>query len=233
MALSKRLECILQEISCVTLADIGSDHGLIPVSALEEGRCQKAIATDISASSEKNVLQLAGARGVLDRIEFRRGDGLAPLSLGEAQVIVITGMGGLLIESIVKNHLDLALKSRLVLSPQRDQPILRKSLGEMGFAIKKERLVFEGEKPYNIFVCEADKEKEYTELELLFGRRLLEEKNPELLRLLETKLNKDKLLLQRLKASGKDDRSRNRIGEVESSIAQEEGAIRWLSKPNG
>jgi tRNA (adenine22-N1)-methyltransferase len=233
MVLSKRLERMLEEISCSTLADVGSDHGILPVSALLEGRCKKAIATDISPSSKEKVMQLASAMGVCGSIEFRLGDGLAPIHPGEAQVTVVSGMGGLLIESMLRKSMAAALASKLILSPQRDQPHLRRSLHALGFVIKREFLVFERNKPYNIFVCEKGQEEEYTELECMFGRRLLEEKSPELSSLFKASLEKDKRILHRLKTHGEASQAKAKALEVERSVAMEEEALRWLSKLNG
>ena len=49
MELSKRLNFIINNIDNTTvLADIGTDHGYIPLYATQNGLCSKAIAIDIN-----------------------------------------------------------------------------------------------------------------------------------------------------------------------------------------
>ena len=96
LELGPRLRAIaeLVPLGCRTLADIGTDHGYIPVSLLLEGRLDRAIAADIGAPPLDHARRTAGLYGVSERIDFRLGDGLAVVEPGEAEVIVIAGMGG-------------------------------------------------------------------------------------------------------------------------------------------
>ena len=87
----KRLAAILSHVRGSALADIGCDHGLIAVSALEQGLVERVIATDISASSLAKARALAAQRNAA-AIEFRVGDGMRVLADGEADVVVIAGM---------------------------------------------------------------------------------------------------------------------------------------------
>lgn len=143
LELGPRLRAIaeLVPLCCRTLADIGTDHGYIPVSLLLEGRLDRAIAADIGAPPLDHARRTAGLYGVSERIDFRLGDGLAVVEPGEAEVIVIAGMGGDTIAGI----LAAAPWSRdgplLLLQPMSRAHELRRWLPERGYAVRAETLV--------------------------------------------------------------------------------------------
>ena len=147
--LSDRLQVIADQVTpggCT--ADIGTDHGYIPIYLISEGIADKVIMTDVSPGSldkaKYNVRErLPDANG----IEARLGDGLDPLAAGECGTVVIAGMGGLLIRDI----LDWDLKktktfSNFVLQPRTKAGALRKWLLQNGFEIEKDLLAREGKR---------------------------------------------------------------------------------------
>lgn len=127
--------------TCRCLADIGTDHGYIPVELLHTGRCRQAIAADIGAAPLERARRTARLYGLEERISFRLGDGLSVLSPGEADVIVIAGMGGDNITEI----LSAAPWSRdgplLLLQPMSRAEVLRQWLWERGCRLRREHLV--------------------------------------------------------------------------------------------
>ncbi len=143
LELSPRLGAIagLVPEGCGCLADIGTDHGYVPVSLLLEGRIRRAVAADIGAPPLEHARRTAARYGVTDQIDFRLGDGLSVLRPGEAEVIVIAGMGG----DAVVDILSAAPWSRagplLLLQPMSKAEVLRAFLPEGGFAVLAERLV--------------------------------------------------------------------------------------------
>ena len=143
LELGPRLRAIaeLVPLCCRTLADIGTDHGYIPVSLLLEGRLDRAIAADIGAPPLDHARRTASLYGVSERMDFRLGDGLAVVEPGEAEVIVIAGMGGDTITEI----LDAAPWSRdgplLLLQSMSRTDVLRRWLPANGYAVCQEKLV--------------------------------------------------------------------------------------------
>ena len=143
LELGPRLRAIaeLVPLGCRTLADIGTDHGYIPVSLLLEERLDRAIAADIGAPPLDHARRTAGLYGVSERMDFRLGDGLAVVEPGEAEVIVIAGMGGDTITEI----LDAAPWSRdgplLLLQSMSRTDVLRRWLPANGYAVCREKLV--------------------------------------------------------------------------------------------
>ena len=148
----ERLEKILSLSDPVdTMADIGTDHGFVPYTFLKEKKAKFAIATDISAPSLEKAKALCNSWGS-QKIQCRLGDGLAPLNPGECQAIVIAGMGGNLIYTILQEGLEIAKSCQyLILQPMQAVDFLRENLQGLGFYIEKEDMAYERGKYYHIF----------------------------------------------------------------------------------
>ena len=137
------------------VADIGTDHGFVPIDLLIENIVPFAILTDINDGPLKK------AKGNLDRIcilpefyELRKGDGLEPLQNGEVSSVIIAGMGGETIVDILS--WDIAKSKsykRLILQPRKRSWQLREWLYNNGFTIIAEKLVLEDGKLCEIVVC--------------------------------------------------------------------------------
>lgn len=147
--LSDRLQIIADRIQpSRTMADIGTDHGLLPVYLAENGICSSVIMADISEPSLDKARQNAmkcdpEIRSIMD---FRAGDGLSILDAREVDAVVIAGMGGKLIRDIMAADMEITLSvSRFVLQPRIGQGYLRKWLFDNGFDVICEDLVVEGD----------------------------------------------------------------------------------------
>lgn len=155
---------------CTAVADIGTDHGYLPIYLVNKGICERAIAADVNegplGAARKNV----ALTRVKDKIDTVLSDGLKNVAC--ADVVTIAGMGGELIASILegrKNDM-----TRFVLQPQRSYDYLRYYLAENGFVIKKEAIAKEGDKMYCAFFAEYTGENyEISQKEALIGKRAL------------------------------------------------------------
>lgn len=157
LRLQPRLRCIADCVgSCPCLADIGTDHGYLPVWLLQNGRIKRAIASDINAAPLEHARQTAVLYGEEKRIELRHCAGLDGFSPGEADVTAIAGMGGETIISI----LDAAPWLResgtvLLLQPMTKTELLRRHITENGFYIASERLVLDKGTIYTVIEARA------------------------------------------------------------------------------
>lgn len=146
--LSERLKKMAQRIDKgETMADIGTDHGFLPLYLLESGISPKVIMTDISEKSLEKAVDNAASclKGRDGRAEFRTGDGLSVLGMGEVDAVVIAGMGGKLIRDIMADDITLTASfDKFILQPRIGQGILRKWLIENGFRIIADDVVREG-----------------------------------------------------------------------------------------
>ena len=107
MELSKRLNSIVKHMDkCEKMADIGSDHGYIPIYAVKNNICRRAIASDINKGPVEKARMNAMFEGVSDFVDVRLGAGLKTIRKGEVNSIVIAGMGRNLIRDILEADLD-------------------------------------------------------------------------------------------------------------------------------
>ncbi|MEC0369911.1 tRNA (adenine(22)-N(1))-methyltransferase [Paenibacillus chibensis] len=170
MKLSRRLEMILELIPGQSrLADIGSDHALLPVAAVKSGRVVQAVAGEVNPGPLKAAAKQVAEAGLQEQIAVRRGDGLAVIAAGEVDVITIAGMGGSLIASILDQGQDkLDGVQLLILQPNVGEDILRRWLMEHGWLLTSERIMEEDGKIYEILTAVPEKEDERISSRLLY-----------------------------------------------------------------
>ncbi len=153
--ITPRLRCIVDCTRAKTVADIGCDHAYVPIALIDEGRAKKVIACDINKGpvmiAEENIKK----HNKEEFIKTRIGNGLSPIDTGEADTIIIAGMGGELICSILNDDIKKAHASTLVLQPMNDQNVVREFLIDNGFEIISEDIALEGFKVYNIIVAKS------------------------------------------------------------------------------
>lgn len=143
LELGPRLRAIAERVpaGCKCLADIGTDHGYIPVFLLQTGRIERAIAADVGAAPLEHARQTAERFGISERISFRLGDGLSVLTPEEAEIIVIAGMGGDTITDILAAAPWSREGALLLLQPMSKADTLRRWLPANGYAVYGEALV--------------------------------------------------------------------------------------------
>ena len=152
LQLQPRLQCIASLVpQGARLADVGTDHGYLPVWLLQHGRIESAIASDINALPLDHARATAREYGVTERMDFRLCPGLAKIKAEECDAIAIAGMGGETILGILEaapwTHEDV---HTLILQPQSAGQALRQYLAEHGFAIEREALAKDGHFFYTV-----------------------------------------------------------------------------------
>ena len=153
------------------LCDVGCDHGKLACYAVQTGRAESALATDISAPSLRKAAELAEDTGVYDRVETRLGDGLDPVADGEADTVVIAGMGGDLIARILERaHAQGKTFPRLVLSPNTHPERVRAALAGTGYALTADMRVPCAGKAYTVIAAREGEGDRLDGLQLLFGK---------------------------------------------------------------
>ena len=144
MQLSKRLRAVADLVPGGTVpADVGTDHAYIPIALVEEGKIPRALAMDINQGPLTRAEENIKAHGLEEKIETRLSDGLEKMKKGEADTVLIAGMGGLLTVRILSSKREVLGGATLVLQPQSDLPSVRGWLTEEGYAITAEDLVLE------------------------------------------------------------------------------------------
>ena len=151
---TKRLNMIISHIDAKRVADVGTDHGYIPVQLALGGIADKVIATDLNKGPLDAARSTVKANGCEKFVECRLGSGLSPIGVGECDAIVIAGMGGELISEILKEEETVAKAAdKLLLQPMNSQDTLRRFLLENGYEITEEDLTVEGFKVYNLIIA--------------------------------------------------------------------------------
>lgn len=180
MKLSARLQLIADWLpSGCRFADIGSDHGLLPVCAVQSGRAAFAIAGEINDGPLEAARRQVAEAGESARISVRKGNGLAVLAPGEVDAITIAGMGGALIVTILgEGEEKLAGVKRLVLQPNVGGEFVRRWLLGHGWFLAKEAILEEDGKIYEVMMAERpsdvarQNEELYRERELPGGNKV-------------------------------------------------------------
>lgn len=149
-SLSERLSAVasLVEKNAV-VADIGTDHGYIPVYLYQSGIIKGAVAADVNekplASCEALVLQ----EGLSRVIKIRLSNGLDNVLSEEYDTVIIAGMGGELIADIL-SRADVRDK-HIILNPMTHPEIARKFLFDNGFDIMNDLIIKDGRHYYSVF----------------------------------------------------------------------------------
>ena len=200
--LTSRLETIASLVTKGSkVADIGTDHGYIPVHLLKNNIVPFAILADINKGPLDNGKRFVKWHNLLDKVDFRLGSGIDVLHQGEVDEVIIAGMGGILISDILENKKEVAHRlKKLILQPMQAQNKLRMYLLENGYEIIDEVLVREDFRIYEIIVAEYTGKYSEVENEIYFevGEKLVQKRDPLLKDFVDKKLKSYKDVLDHL-----------------------------------
>lgn len=217
MELSQRLKTVASLVKYRSIADIGTDHGYIPCYLAYQNNIDKAIACDVNKGPLNKASENVSHYNFGEIIETRLGSGLEPLNKGEAETVIIAGMGGLLICDILKKGADKVQDiKQLILQPQRDIYSVRKLIHQLGFKIDDELMLCEGGKYYNIISAVKGSEYYTDELYYYFGKKLIGSKSPVLKEYVTLRLNKYQSILEN--ASRKSESNAD-MSELKKSVS--------------
>lgn len=171
--LSPRLRSVAELVpEGAVLADIGTDHGFLPVYLLQRDLIRRAVAADLRERPLSKARANAEKYGLTDRMRFCLCDGLSGLGPEDADTIAIAGMGGETIAAILKAApWTKDGRHRLLLQPMTSVYDLRDYLSENGYIIRKEYLNREDRRLYITMEVEAGEMPAYSEGEKWAGRQ--------------------------------------------------------------
>lgn len=209
LKLTARLEKIATLVTEGTfLADIGTDHGYIPIYLLDKGIINKAVLSDINRGPLDNARNEIKKKNLEKMVDLRLGSGLEILDNNEVDEVIIAGMGGILISEIIKKDLEICKKlNKIILQPMQAPEELRFFLIENGFEIIDEHLVNEDFRIYEIIECKYNPRfyqkkidmKDYKEnLYFEIPRKLIDKREDLLVELINRKLNECDSILKKL-----------------------------------
>ena len=226
MELSKRLTAIAGLVTeGASVADIGTDHGYIPIHLIEQNLSPKVIAMDINKGPlERARIHIAGY-GMSDRIETRLSDGLAAVKPKEVEEMIVAGMGGGLVIHILEEGKQIVSTLKgCILQPQSEIQKVREYLVEHGFRFEAEDMVEEDGKYYPMMRVVPPEYCEHKTADWL-----LKNKNPILYEYLkrEIRIREDILL----GLAGKDgERIKERMTEIEHELEVAKKAMSYYEE---
>lgn len=240
--LSDRMQAVAD---CVTpglcVADIGCDHGYLPIYLVEKGIVPSAVAMDIKEGPLQAAREHIHREGLEDKIKTRRSDGLAALLPGEAGSVLIAGMGGRLALKILKDGEEFLNRTRdvreVIVQPQSELAVFRRGMREMGYLCVQENMVYEDGKFYPLgrylpaYAVKDSAEKlperfyaEDADLAEEYGGWLLYNRNPVLKQYLEKEDRQLRQIYESVSAMQEETARMNRLKEVVAKMRKNERA---------
>ncbi|UBL05940.1 tRNA (adenine(22)-N(1))-methyltransferase [Clostridium perfringens] len=229
MELSKRLKRIAEHVDkCESVADIGTDHGYIPIYLVKEGICKKAIASDINKGPIEKAKVNVAFEGVSNKVKCLLGPGLNPLKVGEVNGVILAGMGGNLTRDILLADMDKVKKyDFIILQPAQNPEVLREFLYKNDYEIIDEDLIKDEGRFYELFKVKYNEnsEKLVFEDELYYEvSPLLREKGHQLFEeFIEEKINRCETILSFIKED--TEAAKKRKSDLEEKINKLKGML--------
>ena len=205
------------------LADVGTDHGYVPICLVLEKKIPGAVAMDINRGPLVRAREHIRQYGLETYIQTRLSDGVSALAPGEADSILAAGMGGGLVMHILSEGQEVCRKAKeLILQPQSELMRVRLFLWENGYCVDDEAMVKDGGKYYPMMRVHYAPEKRGarpSECEACYGRLLLEQRHPMLREYLERERRTLNGILSGLHQTAQTPEVAQRTAEVEHLLA--------------
>ena len=209
------------------LADVGTDHGYVPIALVQRKRIPRAIAMDINKGPLQRACEHIAEFQLDEYIETRLSDGVKKLKVGEVDSILIAGMGGELVIHILTDGMEVCRSAKeLILQPQSELEKVRQFLRERKFKIVDEDMVIEDGKYYPMMKVVPVEEDEFwgiipeeaTRACYMYGPLLLKNGNPSLRKFLVKQHKQLEKILKELEKQPESDKIAKRKQEVLDEI---------------
>ena len=210
------------------LADVGTDHGYIPIALVQEKIIPSALAMDVNPGPLERAKQHIREFHLESDIHTRLSDGVQSLQPGEADSVLIAGIGGALTVKILQEGREvLRTVKELILQPQSEIDKVRRYLEQAGYKITKEDMVWEEGKYYQVMKAEAGEMHYDCENFYHYGKLLLESGHPVLRKNLTQRRALCEQLLKKLDQEGRiEERTQARLQEIKEEIQRIDTALR-------
>lgn len=240
MELSRRLAAVAGMVSQGhVVCDVGCDHGYVSIYLVQAGISPRVIAMDVRTGPLAHAKEHIRMYGLEDYIETRLSDGVEALDYGEADTLILAGMGGRLMETILTGGRDkIRGMKELILQPQSELLAFRRFLRSEGFKAVKENMVYEDGKFYPMMrvIPDTNPKENHMPNEQdmvlgdLYGELLLKERHPVLKQYLDFQKEKLEALLRELEKAGRTSaKGKSRMEEVRQELSLNEKARYWYS----
>lgn len=242
--LSGRLNALINMVTPGNrVCDVGCDHGFVSIELIRRGISPYALAMDVNEGPLKRAMEHVAEYGVSEKVELRLSNGLERYNIGEADTLLIAGMGGQLIIDILSQNINNTRDFKeLILSPQSDISKVRYFLADNGYCFVDEILIFDEGKYYTIMKLKPlselrDEEREMVldkslgladgykisrvmlkPAEALYGPRLIEKREASFVDYLKLEMGKKIKIMEILKTQEQTTEILLRISELDEEI---------------
>lgn len=196
------------------IADIGTDHALLPLYLVEQKITPRAIAVEAKPKpyrlAEINISRSSSGH----RVELRLGNGFYALKEEDGvEVAILAGLGDDTIRNIILQEAKGKESIRdFILQPMTRTEAMRCWLAENGYRLTAESLVLDRGRIYEIMTVQRGKEQNKNHPYFPFGLLLIEQKEPLMQELITDKIRKTTAALDNLvKAEAKHEETRQRF----------------------
>ena len=208
------------------VADVGCDHGYLAIHLIRNQISPHVIAMDINRGPLERAEDHVREAGLEKDIELRLSDGLEELKPGEADCIVMAGMGGPLMIGIMERREDICARAReFILQPQSEIAKVRHFLQDSHYRIVSEDMVEEDGKFYPMMKAVHGEMELGSEVCFKYGKILLKEEHP----VLRAYLRYERRLLQSIREDLLEEeetpRVRERLEEIAADIKLVDEAV--------
>ncbi len=210
MQLSKRMRLLASKVTEGNrLADVGTDHGYIPIALILEKKIPSAIAMDVNQGPLERARAHIHTYRLDTYIDARLSDGLHGLKPGEADTVLIAGMGGALTVRILREGAHcLDTIKELILQPQSEIYLVRKYICGHGFCIVEEDMVKEDGKYYSVIKAVHGQTVPLNSEMLCYGDIRVQSSPEILLAYIQGEYEKYKRILEVLREKGQENTAR-------------------------
>lgn len=221
MKLSNRLLTVASFVTKGSnIADIGTDHGYVPIYLAQNGLIGHGLAMDVGQGPLMHAQAHIAECGLGTVLETRLSDGLAKLNSGEADTVIIAGMGGdLIIRILEQGKAVLESVQELILSPQSKLHKVRLYLQENGWKIIRESMLKEDGKFYTVMKAVNGTMPDQRSIDLKYGRLLIATGHPVLREFLLKEKQQYEQIVKHLKEQ-KDSSENERLSELVQELKE-------------
>uniref|UniRef100_UPI0035D4D5E0 tRNA (adenine(22)-N(1))-methyltransferase n=1 Tax=Pseudomonas chlororaphis TaxID=587753 RepID=UPI0035D4D5E0 len=222
--LSMRLERVAAHVPAgARMADIGSDHGYLPVALMRRGAIAAAVAGEMAETPFRSAQRTVRENDLEQQVTVRLANGLMAVEPADGiTAITVCGMGGETIRDILEGgKARLSGRERLILQPNGGEQPLRQWLMDNGYRILCEDVLHENRFDYEIIVAERGEPVTYTAEELYFGPLQLQTRSPAFVSKWQHRLRHKQQTLSHF--------ARARHGVCEQKVQDLKQQVRWIT----
>lgn len=173
----------------VVVADIGTDHALLPVMLVQNGKAKHVYACDISSGPLKKAEETVQKYRMENAITVIQSDGFQNVP-ADADTAIIAGMGYETAVKIMEESKDLQHYSQIVLELHCDPSLTRSWISQRQYAVEDESFIIEKGHAYTCISINPQKKQMMMEDGIILGPILKQKKDIQYIQWLKDQVNK-------------------------------------------